>query len=218
MDLKAAIFDLDGLLIDSEPHWKQVETKVFIDLGIPFKIEWCEQTVGMRIDEVVDFWKKRFPEQIQNNSAIVDRIVFLMEEAIEKSANIKPGVNYILNLFHDNKTPIAIASSSFMVLIKAAVKRMAIENKIDTLVSAQGLKHGKPHPDVFLKTAEELKVDPSNCIVFEDSIAGMEAGLSAGMKVVAIPEIHNRSEQAFDRAHLKLESLDQFDLALIAGL
>lgn len=212
-DMRTHIFDMDGLLIDSEPFWRAAEIKVFRALNIPFTEEMCRETVGMRIDEVVVFWnnklKLNMPVQGTAND-IVDELIYL----VKQSGVALPGVYNTLEELKSKDRKMALASSSQMRIIQEVVKQLQIEDYFDLLHSAEFEKYGKPAPDVFLTTAIKLEALPTKCVVYEDSKNGMRAGLAAKMKTIIIPEFPEPHLDWHDEAHLKWHSLEEFDIAI----
>jgi mannitol-1-/sugar-/sorbitol-6-/2-deoxyglucose-6-phosphatase len=215
---KTHIFDMDGLLIDSEPFWRKAEVRVFTHYGIPFTEDMCRQTVGMRIDEVVVFWSKEYPfisdkiEQISNE--IQDELIAL----VKSEGKALSGVYNTLETIKIHQRKCALASSSSLRIITEVVEALNIRDYFQVIHSAEFEKQGKPHPDVFLSTAKMLQSTPSDCIVYEDSRNGMLAGISAGMKVVLIPEFPNAHYDWFLQANLKLNSMEEFNLEVIEGI
>ena len=203
--IEAAIFDMDGLLIDSEPFWRRAEMTVFSTVGINLSEANCRETMGFRLNEVVDLWYSRFPWTGKSKKQIEFEILDSVKELIQSEGEPLPGIYDTIELCKKLNLKTAVASSSAMVLIEATVDRLGIRNEFDTLQSAENEEFGKPHPSVFIKTAQRLGVRPENCIVFEDSFHGMVAGLAAKMKVIAVPE---ESSDRFLAAHSILNFLD----------
>lgn len=212
--IKAAIFDMDGLLLDSEPFWKIAETKVFNSIGVPLTDEMCDTTVGMRIEEVTAHWHKKYPWDInrQGNSIseISKKVVENVIELINERAEPFKGVNYILDFFVSRKIKSAIASSSAMSIIDAVLDKFDIRNKFVAIHSAEFEEYGKPHPAIYINTAVSLNVKPEDCLAFEDSFVGLTSAKNAGMKTVVIPEQRFFNESRFDVADMKLSSLLDF--------
>lgn len=179
---------MDGLIIDSEPFWREAEIYVFGTVGITLTDDDCRQTTGFRFDEVVEHWFHRKPWSNKTKQQVHDEVIDYMENAISNHAVAMPGINESIEYFKAKELKMAIASSSAMRLIKATVNRLKIEQHFNLLVSAEHEVYGKPHPAVFLRTAETLGIRPENCLVLEDSFNGVLAAKSARMKCVAIPE------------------------------
>ncbi len=187
-DFEAVIFDMDGVLIDSEPVWKIAMGEVFHSVGCPLTVKDFQQTVGLRIDEVINYWYKHSPWEEVSPEEVEQRIVDKMVELI--SANGKPliGVLETLMYLKHKKIKIGLATSSYTVLIDCVLETLSIKEYFDFTHSAEHESYGKPHPAVYLTTAEKLGVNPLKCLVIEDSINGVISGKAARMKVVCIPE------------------------------
>ncbi|MDA9665999.1 hexitol phosphatase HxpB [Bacteroidota bacterium] len=212
--ISAVIFDMDGLIIDSEPLWKIAEIETFKEIGFDFTIEMCAITTGMRIDEVVEFWRKKLKWQKFSNNEIVDTIQNKMVQLILQRGKLLPGIIEALNLLKANDVLIALASSSSMSLINATVDTLKIREFFNIIHSAENEIAGKPNPAVFLSTAKMLEVQPNKCLVLEDSKAGMNAGLNANMRTVVIPEFGTSPKWAYN-AFKKLKSMLEFNLDLL---
>ena len=187
--ISAVIFDMDGLIIDSEPLWKIAEIETFKEVGFDFTVEMCSMTTGMRIDEVVEFWRKKLKWQKFTNIEIVDKIQNKMIKLILEQGKLLPGIIESLNLLKANDVLIALASSSPMSLINTTLDTLKIRNFFNIIHSAENEIAGKPNPAVFLSTAKMLEVPPNKCLVLEDSKAGMNAGINANMRTIVIPEL-----------------------------
>ncbi|MES2622683.1 MAG: hexitol phosphatase HxpB [Bacteroidota bacterium] len=205
----AVIYDMDGLIIDSEPFWRQAEMKVFATVGLNLTEEQCMQTTGFRFDEVVEHWWHQQPWQGKSKQQIHDEVLDEMENAITHHAKEMKGVHASLEFFKSNGWKISLASSSAMRLIKATLKKLKIEEYFGLLVSAEHETHGKPHPGVFIRTADIMKVRAEKCLVIEDSFYGLLAAKSAKMKCAVIPAPADFDNPRFVIADWKLKSLEE---------
>jgi sugar-phosphatase len=212
--LEAVIFDMDGLLVDSEPVWRSVEIACFAQVGLTLTEDDCRQTKGLRIDEVIDYWYERTPWSGLSKAELVELIVDKMEDALSTDSVALAGVMHVIQTCHEAGLKLAIASSSQLRLIKAVVNCLNLEELIPVLCSAEFEEYGKPHPAVFLSAAKQLGVAPSRCLVFEDSLPGVIAAKAAKMKCVAVPEVHEMGDIRFNLADEVLTSMSDFQLHL----
>ena len=210
--IQAVIFDMDGLLINSEPYWRLAMIEAFQEVGLPFTEENCRETTGFRIDEVVDLWYRRTPWKSKAPQAVSLQIIDLVKQHVRASGIALPGVQVTLDLLRDQNLRLALASSSSMALIDAVLDRLNIRSYFEVVHSAEFEAYGKPHPQVFISTAEKLNCKPENCVVIEDSLNGIIAGKAAKMKVIAIPEAENLNNPAFAIADRQYTSLEQFQV------
>jgi len=211
MNIRAIIYDMDGVIIDSEPMWQQAERKVFADVGLELTISDCSQTKGMRIDEVVDFWFRQRPWDQFGKQEIVDSILNELIELIQAQGVRMSGVQESIRYFINQRMPLAIATSSPIRVMDAILSKLEIEQKFDVLCSAENEPFGKPHPAVYLTTAKKLNVRPDECLVIEDSIAGMVSAKAAKMNVIVVPEKSEFDMPEWNLANYKLKSLNEVE-------
>ena len=209
--IKAVIFDMDGLLIDSEPFWRKAEQEAFSEVGITLTDADCRETMGYRLNEVVELWYERHPWKGKTIAEVEERILSLVSKYILADGKPMPGVMEVLAQCQKRGLKIAIASSSPMSLINSVVEVLQMQGKFDLLQSAQHEEFGKPHPAVFITTAKQLDVLPHECLVLEDSLHGVVAALAAKMPVVAVPDSEMISDKRFNAATLTIKSLEDFD-------
>ena len=184
----AAIFDMDGLLVDSEPIWHEVEIDVFGRHGVPLTVERCLETKGMFLGEAVSHWYARYPWTGASAADVSAEIVDAMAARLEEKVELKPGALRSLDFCRDRGARLALASSSPRRLIGAVVHRFGLGSRFTVVHSAEDEPAGKPDPAIFLTTARQLGVAAAECVVFEDSVAGVLAAKAAGMACVAVPE------------------------------
>ena len=213
--IKAIIFDMDGLLVDSEPYWKIAEKICFGKLGLTLTDELLRQVMGFRLNEVVEHWYNYQPWGEKNFEAVEADVLETVKQLIADNANSLPGVVDTLELCKANGYKIALASSSAMSLINVVVDKLNIRQYFDLLVSAENEPYGKPHPSVFLTTAKQLNVLPTECLVFEDSVNGMVAAKAARMKCIVVPEVEKQNEPYWHLANYQLKTLEDFKLVML---
>ncbi len=204
---KAVIFDMDGLLIDSEPYWKLAEKKIFGVLGLNLTDELLKQVMGFRLSEVVTHWYEYQPWSNPNFTQTEKDILDCVKEMIVENAQALAGVYSLLDELKQQNIPMALASSSAMSLIEAVVDKLNIRNYFQLLWSAEYEPFGKPHPAIFITTAQKLGVLPSQCLVFEDSVNGVIAAKAARMKCIAVPDITSLNDPRFAIADITVNSL-----------
>ena len=210
--IKAVIFDMDGLLIDSEPFWRMSQKRIFSKRGLNLVEDDFESFMGKRVDEVVEIIYKKKPWQDKTQAEIADEIVEGVIELVEERGKALPGVEKTLQKLQDNNFKIGLASSSNLRIIKAVLKKLKLEAFFEVVHSAQFEEYGKPHPQIFISTAKMLGVSPSECLVMEDSFHGVIAALAANMKCIAIPDKKANNISRFVIADQVLESMEEFDL------
>lgn len=209
MQTQLVIYDMDGLLIDSEPFWRQAEIAVFKTVGVELTEDDCKLTTGFRFDEVVDYWYARHPWSGKSKQQVHDEVLDEMEHAIRQHAGPMPGVHTSLQYLKNKGYRIALASSSAIRLIQATVDKLQIRDYFELLVSAEHETYGKPHPAVFLRTAETLQISPAHCLVIEDSLNGVIAAKAAKMKCLLVPDKEHASDPRFLIADYRLSSLEE---------
>lgn len=207
----AALFDMDGLLIDSEPHWQDAEMAVYRPYGVPVDRDLCRATAGRRIDEVLTLWHERFDWTGPPVDDMVKRVLDEVTRRILDHGEALPGVHELIEALRGLGLKIAIASSSPHALIDVVVEKLELGGMIDLTHSGVDEAESKPHPGVFLTTARRLGVDPARCLVFEDAPAGVAAGKAAGMTVNAVPSVFDPDDPGFDDADRVLGSLEEFE-------
>jgi sugar-phosphatase len=216
--LRAAIYDMDGLLLDSEPYWVQAELEVLGDVGVPLTRELARETTGMRLDEAVAHWYRRFPWKGPSQKLVLRRLTKAAHRLILADAGAKPGVRESLQLFAHKGIRRALASSSPLVLIDAVVDKLGLAGQFELTVSAESEPLGKPHPAVYLTCASRLGVAPSECVALEDSVNGLVSAKAARMRVIAVPEASQLEDRRFCLADAVVRSLLDIDGRLLERL
>ena len=206
----AALFDMDGLLIDSEPLWDQAEMDVFSTLNIDLtRRHELPDTLGLRIDQTVRMWYETLPWSGPSQEVVTQRIIARAMELIAINRPLLPGVESALSLCkqHGLKTGLVSASPRFM--LEQVLAMFNLNHYFDVLSSAEHLPYSKPHPQVYLNAAEALSIDPLHCVALEDSVNGMVASKAARMRSIVIPAASHQDDARWALADVKLSSLTQ---------
>lgn len=217
--IKAVIFDMDGLIIDSEPLWEETYVERLVALGVPRAEITKPEHKGRGAREFFRHWFIAYPwgdspsaEELANES------VAQVEQLIRQKGEALPGVVDTIKLIKAQGIPMAIASSSPLHLIEAAADRLQIRDYFDVFHTGAAEDFAKPHPAVFIHTANEMGVAYSQCLVFEDSLSGVIAAKAAQMRCIAVPAEAHRSDPRYCLADSTLGSLEEFSLELLAQL
>lgn len=185
---KAIIFDMDGLLIHTEPFWVQAQIDIMRPLGADINTQTCLQTRGLRIDEVVSHYHRQIPWKEPSIEETATLIAQRVSTLFQQSGTILKGVYHALNTAQQYDVPIALASSSPRFLIQELLSHQRLLSRFDLIVSAEDDPYGKPHPSIYIRTAHLLGVQPHECVALEDSFFGLLAAKAARMNCIVVPE------------------------------
>lgn len=187
MKCNGAIFDMDGLLFDTE----RIFQETWQELADIYKVELAEGfaraisgTNGAHMCRVIETYY-----HVPDGTKIMETCLKNVKKKLEVYVPVKEGVSEILGYFRDHKIKMAVASSSSREQIQANLRNAGIEGYFDEIVSGEEIQHGKPEPDIFLCAAEKIGCRPEECFVFEDSENGIKAGYAAGCVTVMIPDL-----------------------------
>ncbi len=194
---------MDGVIINSEPLWREALILGFNEVGFDFSQDKCRITQGMRLMEVVEYW---YHEQPWNNKTLEEVEQDILQKVtdliLEKGIPME-GVHESIAYFKAKGYKVALASSSANSLINAVLAKLELKETFEVVNSAEHLPYGKPHPDIFIRTANDLQVTPKN------SFHGVLSGKAAMMKVIAVPDDEAKSDKRFAIADYKLNSLKE---------
>lgn len=214
----AAIFDMDGLLIDSEPLWDRAELEVIASLGVDIsRRNELPDTLGLRIDMVVDLWYAQQPWNGPDRHQVTQRIIQRAINLVEEERPLLPGVHEAIHLCRRNGLAVGLASASPLHMLEKVLTLFDLRDGFDALASAEALPFSKPHPQVYLDCAAKLGVDPLTCVALEDSVNGMIASKAARMRSIVVPDAEHRADPRYVLANVKLQSLQHLTLAHLLG-
>jgi beta-phosphoglucomutase-like phosphatase (HAD superfamily) len=183
---RALVFDMDGLIVDSEPLWFEVERAFARARGGDFTPELARSCIGRGMAHTLGLMHERFGIEVdveRDAAAIADSFIGRVGDL-----TLKPG---FLELFEEARArgiPRALGSSSARRLVEATLGRFGLGESFEAVVTGDCVARPKPAPDIFLEAARRLGVAPGACVVLEDSLSGVEAARAAGMRVIAVPE------------------------------
>jgi HAD superfamily hydrolase (TIGR01509 family) len=213
--IHAVIFDMDGLLVDSEVYWEEARRDYCGELGCAWREEDELLVKGHNSAEWAGAIAKRC-EINMSQAQIIDAVVARMRVLYERELPLLPGATEVVRALAP-QFPLAVASSSPSLLIEYVMAEAQIRSEFKAIVSADEVGRGKPAPDVFLLASERLRNLPNMCAVFEDSSAGILAARAAGMHVIAVPNLHYPPHRdALGQADLVLDSLLDFRPGMLA--
>lgn len=205
--IKAVIYDMDGIIIDSEPLWRKAEIKSLGSVGVSLTEDMCRQTMALRIDEVVEYWFRQFPWKNTSKKQVEASLWKNILQLIKDEGSLKKGVIESLEFVKKKNFKIALASTSYMILIKTVLEKFHLTDYFKVIHSAEFEEYGKPHPGVYIHTANKLGVGYHECVGIEDSINGMIAVKAAKMKCIAIPEKELMNDKRVGIADIVISSL-----------
>ncbi|GAC1471933.1 MAG: beta-phosphoglucomutase [Ktedonobacteraceae bacterium] len=182
--IRAIIWDLDGVIIDSAEEHRLAWYRMAQEEGLPFNDEQFAATFGMRNDRIFPLlWGPMPEERIKKLS---ERKEAYFREFVREKVGPLPGAIELLTALRAAGYAQALASSTPIKNIEVISEKLHLGNYLSALVSGESVPHGKPAPDVFLKAAAELSVEPAYCLVIEDAVAGVEAAHAGGMRCIAV--------------------------------
>jgi len=211
--IKAVIFDMDGVMIDSEPLWEKTERILLARRDIEYSPTYRDQIVGLNQNDSGKILIDTFELEETVKEIIFERVEILTaiyEEELEVVAELIP----LLNELRDNQFKLAVASSSPLRVINFVLDMFSLHEYFPVVVSGECTEKGKPHPDIYLHTASRLGVKPSECVAIEDSINGVKSAKAADMYCIAVPD-KRLTQDEFQNADLIVPSLNRINPDLI---
>lgn len=185
---QAIIFDMDGLMIDSEPLWWRVEKQIAKEHGKTWTDELAHECVGKGLPNVIVTMQRELDIDLEVDAGVA-QLVSTFISRIEE-LELHRGCLDLMAAADAASLPMAVASSSTMELINAVLTRFEITDRFAVTVSGDSVENSKPAPDIFLRASELLDMPPAKCVVLEDSLAGVRAANAAGIPVIAVPEFN----------------------------
>jgi len=214
--IKAVIFDMDGVIINSEPLWEKTERILLGRRDIEYNPTYRDKIVGLNQNDSASLLKDTFklPESIQ---ALIDERIGILVSIYEKELELKPGVFSLVSELKETGFLLALASSSPYKVVEFVIDKFSLNKCFRVVVSGDMIELGKPNPDIYLCAAKTLRVNPNECVAIEDSINGVKSAKSAGLFCIAIPD-KRLTQKDFRIADLVVDSLNSIDAQVIKSL
>ena len=214
--INAVIFDMDGVMIDSEPLWEKTERILLARRGIDYSPDYRDKIVGLNQRDSGQLLVDTFDldETVED---IINERISILTSIYEKELELIPALMPLLEQLAGEGYRLAVASSSPLRVVTFVLDMFSLHNHFLTVVSGDSVGNGKPHPDIYLHTAEMLGVVPAECVAIEDSINGLRSAKGAGMYCIAIPDKRLTPDQ-FESADVILDSLRELTPETIKSL
>ena len=185
--VRAIIFDLDGVLADSEPWWNEIDAKMLAEHGVTYKGEYHRDVLGVSYRIAIEFYKKKFGISAPTEE-LMKRRGEIATEYFANRVGLFPSTKDVLNELREVKLRIAVATSSVGASARPFLDRHQLTQFFEVIITGDEIERGKPAPDIYLRTAEKLAIAANECLVIEDSLSGIAAAKAAHMRVAAIPD------------------------------
>ena len=207
--IKAIIFDMDGVLIDSEKIWDNAEKTVFSSYGISVTEKDQLLTRNMNMLEVSEYWSKKAIRPFSLETSQQQVIEHVCQQIQKKPLAMQGALNLLRHIQLSN-LPIGLATNAPKQVCSTVLTCLEIEAYFNSIQTADDVENTKPHPEIYLKSAENLQVEPHHCLVFEDSPTGVKAAHEAGMQVIYVNPRRMADASILTIIRSALNSLDQF--------
>lgn len=211
--IDTVIFDMDGLLLDTEPLWTKSMMRIAAKHNIRITPAQLKETTGLKIHEVVAVWAVKYPWDGASVFAVAEEIIDDIIALSKAESRVMPGVIPLLEKLQKAEYKMGVATSSPQRMMDELITFFELKDYFAQLSSADAVGYGKPHPAVFLHCAEHLQSNPLQCLVLEDSFNGIIAGKAARMKVIAVPDATHFHDARFAIADKKYHSLEVANIA-----
>ena len=221
-DFQGILFDMDGVLVDSEPLFWRAINQVLVNEGVsPLSEEENEQfLIGTTVEET---WRRLKEEHLKESrdlprpiEAYVQRYDTVVRQVLREELSPQPGVTRLLDECVQRHLPRAVASSSLRSWVHLKLEAIKLSDAFDVVLGGDDVSQGKPNPEIYRLAAQCLGLPPQSCIAIEDSPVGIAAAVGSGAYTIAV-RTHSTRNLDISRAHLVLESLEEFDLGMLAN-
>lgn len=205
--MKAVIFDMDGVIFDTERIYLEDWTNILKKYGYSLKKDFYISLMGKGRKVVKETFKKEFGQDLPIDEMYIEKDKLLFYRYEKDGIQLKEGAIELLDFLRENKYKIAIATSAKRNRLEIQMKKGGIESKFDAFVCSDDITKNKPDPEVFLAAAKKLGASPDECIVVEDSSAGIEAAYRAGMRGFHVLDLQVPDEFILNHCHKNFNNL-----------
>jgi len=211
--IKAVIFDMDGVMIDSEPLWEKTEKIMMARKGLVYNPAYREKIVGLGQKESAILLKETFSlsEDIED---IIDQRISVLLDVYDRELSLVRGLTELLDSVSKSTLKVALASSSPIRVINFVLEKFTLIEYFNPVISGDFVEQGKPNPDIYLHTADKMGLSPGECVVIEDSINGVISAKKAGMYCIAVPD-KRLDPDGFIKADIIMSNLEYVDLGVL---
>ena len=185
--IAAVIFDLDGVLADSEPSWTEIDAALLAEHGVSYRGEYHREVLGVSYPIAVEFYKNAFGIAAPTGE-MMSRRAEIAADFFVNQIGIFPPTKSVLDELQQMKLRLAIGTSSLSTSARPFLDRHQLTAFFEVIVTGDDVQRGKPHPDIYQRAGEKLAIAPEQCLVIEDALSGVQAGKAAHMRVAAIPD------------------------------
>jgi HAD superfamily hydrolase (TIGR01509 family) len=204
---RAVIFDMDGLLLDTETLWHEAEVELFRRHGGEFTWDDKMAVIGTSYAFTADYFAERLGRPRSEGPALVAEMVAGMHERVRRAVDARPGAVELVERLRETDVRLGLASNSPRVLVDDALRSAGLTDAFDVIVTSDDVASAKPAPDMYLLACERLGVPPHDALALEDSASGVAAAKAAGLSVVGVPQFAETDVSAADRVVDSLEEL-----------
>ncbi|MBS6601494.1 MAG: HAD family hydrolase [Clostridium sp.] len=205
--IKAVLFDMDGVIFDTEREYLKEWEAIFKKYGYKMKKEIYISVMGRGRKKVKEIFKEKFGEDLPIDKMYIEKDKMLKKAVENNKVPLKEGALELLEFLKENGYKIALATSAKRERVKIQVSHAKIENIFDAIVCSEDITNSKPDPEIFLKAAEKVCVNPENCIVIEDSEAGIKAAFNAKMMGFHIEDLKKADESILKYSYKNFKNL-----------
>ncbi len=217
--MKALIFDMDGVLVNSTEYVTKAFNELLRKYGVALTAEYRKKCIGMSLRDQIKMWKKDFNIREEIDPINFSEKSFEIEQKLmEKELTPNKHLISLIDAAKKQKVRIAVATSSTKSRAEKILNLVGVFDKLDGFVTAEDVKLHKPHPQIFLKAAERLGVNQEECVVFEDALNGIQSAKKAGMKAVAILTTYTKKDDFKNTADLIINDFSEISLKQLENI